>query len=93
MPDTGHIHPQSRYAVTDAGLSRDDIGQALESSLAPLRGSLRKVLLIPPDFTRFHSNAGLITQLLYEMLFPACQVDTYPGEQDRVANHVWRDSL
>ena len=30
--------------------------------------ALRKVLIIPPDFTRFHSNAGLITNICYHAL-------------------------
>jgi len=29
-------------------------------------GSRKKVLIIPPDFTRFHSRAGDITSLIYE---------------------------
>ncbi|MBI9107541.1 MAG: DUF2088 domain-containing protein [Spirochaetales bacterium] len=29
---------------------------------------IKRVLILPPDFTRFHSRAGLITQLLYEIL-------------------------
>ena len=29
-------------------------------------GPRKKVLVIPPDFTRFHSQAGEITQLIYE---------------------------
>ncbi|HBE06348.1 MAG TPA: D-mannonate epimerase, partial [Firmicutes bacterium] len=28
----------------------------------------RKVLLLPPDITRSHSGAGLIVQLLWQML-------------------------
>jgi len=30
--------------------------------------SIKRVLILPPDFTRFHSRAGLITQLLYKLL-------------------------
>jgi len=29
-------------------------------------GSKRKVMLIPPDFTRYHSNAGIMSQAAYE---------------------------
>ncbi|MHA2295410.1 MAG: lactate racemase domain-containing protein [Candidatus Hodarchaeales archaeon] len=41
--------------------------------------SLRKVLIIPPDFSRFHSGAGEITQILYELLPKKCQIDIIPA--------------
>ena len=38
--------------------------------------NLKKVLIIPPDFTRQHSNAGFITNVLYHTLRSrGCQVD------------------
>jgi len=43
----------------------EDLEQALFSALDKI-GSKRKVLVIPPDFTRFHSRAGEITSLLYK---------------------------
>ena len=69
----------SLYGQAEQGISRADIEHALAHALEPVRSSLRKVLIVPPDFTRFHSNAGLITQLLYRMLSPACQVDILPA--------------
>ncbi len=41
--------------------------RALASCLARL-GERRKVLVIPPDFTRFHSQAGKLTCLLFQQL-------------------------
>ena len=55
-----------KIAATEDGLSDAEIRAALEKSLAGR--SPRKVLVIPPDFTRFHSNAGFITQIYYELL-------------------------
>jgi nickel-dependent lactate racemase len=48
-------------------LSSDDLQQALASSLRQL-GPRHRVLAIPPDFTRFHSQAGRITCLLHQQL-------------------------
>lgn len=48
------------------GLNEHEIRNALEESLAGL--NLKKVLIVPPDFTRFHSNAGLITNVYYHLL-------------------------
>lgn len=70
---------QSVYASRPDGLSSEEIRVALENALQDERPHLKKVLLLPPDYTRFHSDAGRITRLLYEMLHPACQVDILPA--------------
>ena len=48
-----------------AELSDTQIREALFSALTQL-GERRSVLAVPPDFTRFHSKAGRITELAYE---------------------------
>ena len=48
------------------GLSTEQIRASLSQSLQGK--SLKKVLLIPPDFTRLNSGGGLITALYYELL-------------------------
>lgn len=59
------------------GLSKAEILEGLKQSIQGK--SLKKVLLIPPDFTRFHSNAGLITNLYYHLLKDHVQVDILPA--------------
>ncbi|MFA7288238.1 MAG: lactate racemase domain-containing protein [Melioribacteraceae bacterium] len=49
----------------DDFLSEDDIREAVYSSLEKL-GYKKRVLTIPPDFTRFHSQAGILTQYSYK---------------------------
>ncbi|MCX7876479.1 MAG: lactate racemase domain-containing protein [Melioribacteraceae bacterium] len=46
-------------------LSEDDLREGLFSSLEKL-GIKDKVLALPPDFTRFHSHAGILTNLVYK---------------------------
>ena len=46
-------------------LTSTDIQQGLFSALDKL-GVRRKVLAIPPDFSRIHSQAGMITRLVHE---------------------------
>ncbi|MBQ6067452.1 MAG: DUF2088 domain-containing protein [Clostridia bacterium] len=67
-----------RIADTETGLTPEEIKAAL---LASLEGrSLKKVLILPPDFTRFHSNAGFITNVYYHALTDAgVQVDIMPA--------------
>ena len=39
----------------------------LHEALLKLGGIPKKILVIPPDITRLHSNAGELTQILYEL--------------------------
>ena len=55
-------------------LSTADLRAALADVFARL-GPRRRVLALPPDFTRFHSRAGLLTCLAYELLGDALTDD------------------
>src|SRR3990172_8236684 len=46
-------------------LKEDDLRQGLSEALAIL-GERKKVLAIPPDYTRVHSQAGVLTRLVWE---------------------------
>ncbi len=46
-------------------LSHDDLKEAVFSSLEKL-GNKKKVLVIPPDITRFYSYSGIITKFVYQ---------------------------
>jgi nickel-dependent lactate racemase len=60
------LHEGSADAVIDEARA----GALLDSLLAQLRqrGPLRRVLILPPDITRYHSWAGPLTGMLYERL-------------------------
>jgi nickel-dependent lactate racemase len=45
--------------------TRADLRDALVSSLEQI-GDRRRVVAVPPDFTRYHSRSGLLTQLIWE---------------------------
>ncbi|MCL1920445.1 MAG: lactate racemase domain-containing protein [Kiritimatiellaeota bacterium] len=53
------------HGATDAQLTNDQIRQIVFDTLDRL-GDRKRVLAIPPDFTRFHSRAGLLTQFIWE---------------------------
>ncbi len=67
-----------RIAEADTGLTPEQIREAL---LASLEGrTLKKALILPPDFTRFHSGAGYITNVYYHALTEkGVQVDIMPA--------------
>ena len=72
------------YDKSGNGLSCEEMKEAL---LASLEGrNLKNVLIIPPDFTRFHSNAGYMTNVYYhELTGRGCQVDILPALGTHVA--------
>lgn len=60
------------------GLTINEIKTAIKSSLN--LDDLKKVLIVPPDFTRFYSNAGLITNIYYHYLVNSgIEVDILPA--------------
>jgi len=59
------------------GISAQQLRQALAQSLEGK--DLKKVLIIPPDFTRMYSGAGKITAIYYDLLKDTCQVDIMPA--------------
>jgi len=67
-----------RISPSEQGLNSEEIREAL---LKSLEGRvLRRVLIIPPDYTRVHSNAGLITQIYYSVLAEhGVKVDILPA--------------
>jgi nickel-dependent lactate racemase len=54
----------SRGSATSK-LSVADLRKGLFKALDQL-GPRRRVLVVPPDFTRFHSQAGVLTKLIYD---------------------------
>ena len=75
----------------EEGLDNQEILQALKQSLEGKQ--YRKVLIIPPDFTRFYSNAGYITNQYYHLLTEnGCQVDILPalGTHDPMTEEQFR---
>ena len=64
---------------SDSGISDRELRDTLEASLEKRCGSLKKVLILPPDYTRLHSGAGKITSLYYDILKDRCKVDIMPA--------------
>ena len=79
-----------RKAECPTGLTNEEIIDILRESIAGKE--LKKVLILPPDYSRFHSNAGFITceyrRMLTEM---GCQVDIMPalGSHEPVSEYQW----
>ncbi|HOW10918.1 MAG TPA: lactate racemase domain-containing protein [Bacteroidales bacterium] len=53
-----------KYGSENTVISSSDLEYGVYAALVKI-GQRKKILVIPPDFTRFHSRAGDITALLY----------------------------
>lgn len=69
----------SIWREEDNGLTRADLTAMVEAFLQTVQKPLKRVLLIPPDITRFNSGAGWLTQIFFEALEPACHCDVLPA--------------
>ena len=66
---------QLYYASDKSGLDAGQIQEALKESISGILNQreacpgtgLKKVLIVGPDFSRYHSNAGLISNLYYHL--------------------------
>jgi len=69
-------------------LTEEILREAINSTLSKL-GQRKKVLAVPPDYTRFHSQAGLLTTFVYDYyknnltdILPALGTHTAMGERE-----------
>ncbi|MCQ2476042.1 MAG: lactate racemase domain-containing protein [Clostridia bacterium] len=62
---------------SDPFISDSELKSALLDSIKGK--SLKKVLILPPDYTRMYSGAGKITAIYYEALKDICEVDIMPA--------------
>lgn len=86
--------------LTPAGggdaLTTEEIKAAVAASVAGYTGTGSKVLLVIPDYTRYHSGAGLIANTLYHTL-TGCRVDllealgTHVPMTERECAHMYGD--
>ena len=62
---------------SERGLSDDSIRYALQENLGNTEA--KKILVIPPDFTRMYSGAGIITAAIFDLLGDRCEIDVMPA--------------
>nr|CCA22411.1 conserved hypothetical protein [Albugo laibachii Nc14] len=81
--------------ITDERLG-DIIKSTLTQHAANIGHKLERVVLVPPEFTRYHSKAGLISQFIYDQLQEAI-VDVLPAlgihapmTDSEISKHLFR---
>ncbi|MCI8842670.1 MAG: DUF2088 domain-containing protein [Oscillospiraceae bacterium] len=85
------MHDIYKIAAVEEGLTQEEIQSALLESLQGR--NLKKVLILPPDYTRYHSNAGFITSFYYHTLTDrGVEVEILPalGTHEPVTREQWK---
>ncbi len=65
--------------IADNEINFEEKQKYVREILQAITKPIRKVLIVPPDFTRFHSKAGEFTRILYDLLKEKCQIDIIPA--------------
>ena len=77
------------YIKSKTYIKDGELFDALKKSLDGK--SPKKVLILPPDYTRMYSGAGKITAMYYEMLKDKCEIDIMPalGTHEQMTETEW----
>ena len=80
---------KTMYIKSKTYIKDDELRSALVKSLEGK--TLKKVLILPPDYTRMYSGAGKITAMYYEMLKDKCEIDIMPalGTHEPMTKTEW----
>lgn len=61
------------------GIAPKEIDRFVSSVIASFDAPPRRMLIIPPDITRLHSYAGVLTAMVYQKLAAVCPCDILPA--------------
>ena len=77
------------YYKSESYIKDAELFSALKSSLEGK--SPKKVLILPPDYTRMYSGAGKITAMYYDILKDSCDIDIMPalGTHEPMTKTEW----
>ena len=77
------------YIKSDTYIKENELLLLLKQSLEGKK--LSKVLILPPDYTRMYSGAGIITRMYYNLLKDSCEIDIMPalGTHEPMTEKEW----
>lgn len=73
---------------SERGLSTEDLNKVLDEFIEKKTTHVKRMLILPPDITRFYSRAGYISNYLYQRLHSRCDIYFMPalGTHDPMSN-------
>ncbi len=85
MADSQHTAEYNMKAIVKRNntnpISDNEVMKFIDDAYAAFSKDriVKKILIIPPDFTRFYSMSGKITSMLYKKLKDICTIDILPA--------------
>lgn len=70
---------QVLYAADNGTIDEAELRAAIVNSIADCKKNLKRVLLLVPDYSRYHSQGGKIANIYYHLLKDTCTVDPLPA--------------
>jgi len=67
------------YYKSEWGLTDDSLRQAVAETLSTYAKDAKRILILPPDFTRMYSGAGKITALIVDAIGESAKIDVMPA--------------
>ncbi|MCR4905237.1 MAG: lactate racemase domain-containing protein [Clostridiales bacterium] len=67
------------YYTSERGLTDDSLRQAVAETLSTYAKDAKRILILPPDFTRMYSGAGKITALIVDAIGESAKIDVMPA--------------
>ena len=71
------VYMQKGGAALD--IKADELKQLVLDTIKATGKEIKKLLLLPPDHTRLNSQAGLITNIIWEEMHDKCDIDIMPA--------------
>ena len=71
------VYMQKGGAALD--IKADELKQLVLDTIKATGKEIKKLLLLPPDHTRLNSQAGLITNIIWEEMHDKCTIDIMPA--------------
>jgi len=71
--------PSNAVVSEETGISDAELRKILKDTLFDAGNIFKKVLILPPDYSRLHSGGGKMTAMLYDMLKDRCEVHIMPA--------------
>ncbi|MBR4186727.1 MAG: DUF2088 domain-containing protein [Clostridia bacterium] len=67
------------YYLSERGLTDDSLRQAVSETLRHAAADAKRILILPPDFTRMYSGAGRITAMIIDEIGDRARIDVMPA--------------
>ncbi len=67
------------YYLSERGLTDDSLRQAVSETLRHTAADAKRILILPPDFTRMYSGAGRITAMIVDEIGDRARIDVMPA--------------